>query len=176
MCLSCPALYFLQQPKALSRNTPASLLLLLLLVLVLVIRLLAFLLPVVLRLRMRVCVRMGVCICVCALSVCIRARVCEYLPLFTAAADAVYVGHLFPRLLSLKSIVFFLLLLFLLLLLLCSDFSFCSPCRVASVPVCAGVEAVCYTYAFVFPASLQVIVLKCKPDQLVVDLTILNTY
>ena len=51
----------------------------------------------------------------CVWRVCERARVCVYVhacvnipPLFTAAANAVYVGHLFPRLLSLKSIVFFL--------------------------------------------------------------------
>jgi len=53
-------------------------------------------------------VRMGVCICVCALSVCIRARVCEYLPLFTAAADAVYVGHLFSTAAVFKKHRFFL--------------------------------------------------------------------
>ena len=44
-------------------------------------------------------------LCVYSLCVYVRAFV-NTPPLFTAAIDAVYVVHLFPRLLSLKSIVF----------------------------------------------------------------------
>ena len=62
---------------------------------------------------MHVCVR--VCmhghVYVYARSLCVYMHACVNTPpLFTAATDAVYVGHLFPRLLSLKSIVFFLFL------------------------------------------------------------------
>ena len=50
------------------------------------------------------CVYAWACIFVCVLGLCIRAACVNTLPIFTAAVDAVYVVHLFPRL-FLKSIV-----------------------------------------------------------------------
>ena len=108
-------LLFLQQPKALSRNAPASFLLLLLLLCYVILSCrsdFSFSSPS----RVGFCVHSRVCMCVYAQAcIRVRARMCVYvhaweIPLFTAAADAVYIGHLFPRLLSLKSIVFFLFL------------------------------------------------------------------
>ena len=70
--------------------------------------------------------------------VCIHVRVSEYRASFSAAADAVYVGHLFPRLLSLKSIVFFLFVVVGVGVVVVGHqtSSFPSPCRVAVAYAC----------------------------------------
>ena len=87
------------------------------------------------------------CVYVYAHSLCVYVHACEYLPLFTAAADAVYVGHLFPRLLSLKSIVFFLFVVVVVVGVGVGHqtSSFFSPCCVASVFVSMRGACVCFS-------------------------------